>query len=145
MDLKFSFGAANPLPFSTEGAGAASQPGAGAGVLELRVSMTTDGTEMVCEGVSGDGVSYARAHRAIAADDASSLAAALRSVLARGGAELPEPLLNSVSAVVLDLAGREAEVLAELGLTASTGTQLCTVDEALQSRTGITAGTPVRR
>jgi hypothetical protein len=144
MDLKFSFGASNPLPLSAEGAGSASAGllGAGSSVLELRV--TLHDTELVCEGVSGDGGSYAKAQKSVVGDDPASLAAALRSVLARGGAELPEPLLESVSAVVIDLGGREAEALEHLGLAVSPGTQLLAqVDASLQARTGISAGTPI--
>ena len=65
--------------------------------------------------------------------------------LAEGSwAELPEPLLGSVTAVVLDLGGREAEALEGLGLTVSlASSQLSTVDEALQARTGLAAGTPI--
>jgi len=145
MDLKFSFGASNPLPLTAEGAGSASAPGPGSSVLELRVSLTPDGGEMVCEGMSGDGVSYGRALRPIAGDGAGDLATALRSVLARGGAELPEPLLGSVTAVVLSLGGREEETLEALGLAVSPGAQLAALDGELQARTGIAAGTPIRR
>lgn len=143
MDLKFSFGASNPLPLSSEGAGSASSQAAGASTLELRVTLREH--ELTCEGVSGDGVSYARASRPLSDDETpETLAAALRSVLARGGAELPEPLLGSVSAVSLSLGGREAELLGALGLTVVAGSaQLSTVDDALQARTGIAAGTPI--
>lgn len=142
MDLKFSFGESNPLPLSSEGAGSAS---AGSSVLELRVTRSEGGDELVCSGLSADGVSYATATRSVSGDDPGALAAALRSVLARGGAELPEPLLGNVSAVVLDLGGAEAETLALLGLAVSEGSaQLSAVDAALQARTGISAGTPIR-
>lgn len=139
MDLKFSFGASNPLPLGPEGAGSASA----AGVLELRVSLSPSGDEMICEGVSGDGVSYGGAQRRIAGDGAGDLATTLRSVLARCGAELPEPLLGSVTAVVLSLGGREEETLEALGLVVSNGAQLGAVDGELQARTGIAAGTPI--
>lgn len=158
MDLKFSFSGAKssrdashdhdghahgaagaaggiPLPF----AGAASAPLSSSSVLELRVSL--QGETMICEGVSGDGVTYARAE---VSAGGRPFAHALRSALARAGAELPEPLLGSVTAVVLDLDGREAETLEGLGLAVSGGgAQLATVDEMLQARTGISAGTPV--
>ena len=160
MDLKFSFGNSSkpsqsshdtshdhaehsagaaggiPLPFAGASSGT---PLSSSSVLELRVSLG-DG-ELVCEALSGDGVGYARA--AIGAED-RPLAAAVRSVLARAGAELPEPLRGSVTAVVLDLGGREAEALEGLGLTVSlASSQLSTVDEALQARTGLAAGTPI--
>ena len=145
MDLKFTFGASNPLPLSTEGAGSASSLGAGNGMCELRVTLNTDSGSLLCEGVSGDGVAYSSAEKKLAADDTASLAAALRSVLARGGAELPEPMLGSVSAIALALGGREAEALGELGLMVSPGNVvLAQVDEPLQARTGISAGTPIR-
>lgn len=146
MDLKFSFGASNPLPLANSGAGAPG-PGSGPGsnVLELQVSLSVDKQALLCEGLSGDGVSYAKAQKALAQHDPATLAAALRSVLARAGAELPEPLISSVTAVVLAIGGDEAEVLSDLGLAVTPGaTQIATVDDALQARTGITAGTPIR-
>lgn len=144
MDLKFSFGASNPLPLSAEGAGSAS-PGAASSVLELRVSLVDRG-RLRCEGVSLDGVPYASAEKQIShEEDPAALAAGLRSVLARGGAELPEPLIDSVSAIALSLDGREVAALEALGLTVSAGSPiLAQVDEALQARTGIAAGTPIR-
>lgn len=170
MDLKFTFGASNPLPLSAQGAGSAASPGPGSSVLELRATLVTqesvpaeesvvaeesvpagtaqlaEGSLLRCEGVSADGVAYASAEKQVSGDDAASLAAALRSALARCGAELPEPLIGSVSAIALDLGGSEAEVLGELGLMVSPGSPiLAQVDEALQARTGITAGTPIRR
>lgn len=144
MDLKFTFGASNPLPLSTSGAGSASAPGPGSSVLELRVTLLTDESLMRCEGLSGDGVAYASAEKSISDEDPASLAAALRSVVARCGAALPEPLIGSVGAIVLDLAGGEASALKALGLHVATGsTTLAQVDESLQARTGITAGTPI--
>lgn len=150
MDLKFTFGASNPLPLASEGAGSASLPGGlggpGAGMCELRVRLNTAERSLLCEGVSGDGVAYSSAEKKLAGEDIASLASALRSVIARGGAELPEPMLGSVSAISLQLDGREAEALTELGLMVSPGGAiLAQIDEALQARTGITAGTPIRR
>ena len=145
MDLKFTFGASNPLPLTAEGAGSASASGPGSSVLELRVTLA-DG-EAVCEGVSGDGASYARATKRVADDGSSTLAAAVRSVLARAGAELPEPLLGSVTGVVLSLGGADAQVLADLGLVVAPGASpsdpVSAIDEALQARTGLSAGTPI--
>ena len=144
MELKFSFGASNPLPLSAEGAGSAS-PGVGSSVLELHVTLL-DGSQLRCEGVSLDGVSYASAEKQVSSEeDPASLAATLRSVLARCGAELPEPLIDSVSGIALSLGGREAAALEALGLTVSLDAPvLAQVDETLQARTGLTAGTPIR-
>lgn len=152
MDLKFSFGASNPLPLATDGAGSASlpistAPASTSSALELRVSLTGATPALaVCEAISGDGVSYARAEKSVQ-DPVSStdIAAAVRSALARAGAELPEQLLGSVTGVRLDLDGREIEVLAKLGIPVASGVDsLAAVDEALQARTGLAAGTPIR-
>ncbi|CAG7622771.1 hypothetical protein ACFPZL_10895 [Leucobacter soli] len=145
MDLKFSFGASNPLPLTTEGAGSAS-PGPGSSRLSLRVTLGDFPGQVVCEALSGDGVSYARAEK-IAADPAA-LAAAVRSAIARAGAELPEPLIESVTEIELALGGAEAEVLVGLGLALGQNADptgpISSVDEALQARTGVSAGTPIR-
>lgn len=144
MDLKFSFGASNPLPLSAEGAGSASAVG-GSSVLELHVTLVPEESLIRCSGVSLDGVSYASATKQFSSENPAALAAAVRSVLARGGAELPEPLLGSVSGVALSLGGCEAEALRTLELAVSPGSPvLAQVDEALQARTGIAAGTPIR-
>lgn len=146
MDLKFTFGASNPLPLSAEGAGSASAPGPGSSVLELRATLVHDGPLVRCEGVSADGVVYASAEKQAAGEDPASLAIALRSALARCGAELPEPLIGSVSAIAVDFGGAETEALSELGLLVSPGSPiLAQVDAPLQARTGINAGTPIRR
>lgn len=152
MDLKFTFGEAPrdshdhggtsqgiPLPF----AGAAPPAISTSSTLDLRVTIEGDSPAVaVCEALSGDGVSYARAEKVVASPaTAEELARAVRSVLARGGATLPEPLLTSITSVVLDLGGRETEALTALGIHAESG---LTVDDALQARTGITAGTPIR-
>lgn len=150
MSLKFSFGGSSPEPHDHASpgiplpfAGAASQPVSTSSVLDFKVSL--NGDEAVCEALSGDGASYARATKRIAESSTAGLAAAVRSVLARTGAELPEPLLGSVTGVVLDLGGAEASVLGELGLAVSPGAaQLAAIDAALQARTGLTAGTPIR-
>lgn len=145
MDLKFSFGESNPLPISSQGAGSASLA-PGSSVLELHVTLVAGQSAMRCEGLSADGVAYASAEKQLSGEDPASLAAGLRSVLARGGAELPDPLLGSVSAIALSLSGRETEALGELGLTvAPAGSPiLAQVDESLQARTGIAADTPIR-
>ena len=146
MDLKFTFGGASPdqhdhggapsgipLPF----AGIASAPASASSVLEVHV--TRLGETVIAEARSGDGVSYARAERAGADHSPAGLAAAARSAIARAGAELGEPLVQSVSAVVVDLGEDSDEVLRELGLDPADPA----VTEALQARTGITAGTPI--
>lgn len=160
MSLKFTFGGAAserhdhddhddhdghdhggsgiPLPFL-----GASSASSASGVLELRASI--GGDEVVCEALSGDGVSYARASRLLTDDSTAGLAASVRSALARTGAELPEPLLGSVTGIVLDLGGAESAVLAEWGVEAIEGADpLAAVDSTLQARIGITAGTPIR-
>ncbi|MCB1274301.1 MAG: hypothetical protein KDB25_07915 [Leucobacter sp.] len=147
MDLKFSFDKSNPLPLATEGAGSSFPPSSGSNVLDLRV--TVEGSEVVCEGLSGDGVSYARVGKRVADPAAPELlAAATRSVLARTGAALPEPLIESITGIVFALEGAEAAVIAELGLAseaqADPAAQIIAVDDALQARTGIAAGTPIR-
>jgi len=148
MDLKFSFGGASPasddapsgipLPFSTA-------PTSTSSVLELHLSRVADesGSDLIsCEAVSGDGVSYARAERSSAG---IGLSAAVRSALARVGPELPEALLGSVTAIVASLDGDEAEVFSELGLTVDPAAKPpALVTEALQARTGVAAGTPIR-
>lgn len=156
MDLKFTFagassdhghdGAPAGIPLPLAGAPSPGETsGQGSSILELVVTQTDDGSELVCEGRSGDGANYATARRAVTGSDNDALALAFRSVLARGGAELPEPLLGSVSAVVVFLHGRERDVLTALGVTVSPAGQLLgQVDDALQARTGIAAGTPLR-
>jgi len=159
MDLKFSLDASNPLPLATAGAGSAS-PGAGSSGLELQVSVEqpSAGTDaaaggpravtVVCEARSRDGVSYARVEKTANDRHPSALAAAVRSVLARAGATLPEPLLPAVSCVALALGGAEAAALVALGLPVDSRAEgdapLSAVDAALQARTGIAAGTPIR-
>jgi len=164
MDLKFTFSGSShdpgaddhdheghghgagpgiPLPFA-----GATNSGSTSSTLELRVSfIETDGT-IVCEAFSGDGVSYARAEKAVSDRDPIALATAARSVLARCGAELPEPLIGSVTEVTLALGGAEAAALAELGLplvqSLDPAAPISSVDDALQARTGIAAGTPIR-
>ncbi len=154
MNLKFSFNGAPQQPHDHDdhapaGASAGSLPlsasftqgpATSSSVLEMNVTLAAD--EVVCTALSGDGVQYAAASVDI---NAQPLHQTLRSALARAGAELPEPLLSSVTAIVLDLGGREHETLTALGLTVSaSATQLATVDDALQQRIGIAAGTPIR-
>ena len=161
MSLKFTFGGSPadqhshgdqhdhgaatpgiPLPFDVTPATSLSS----SSVLELRVTRRDD--LIVCEGVSGDGVTYGRAQKAVSDDLVSTTAAAVRSVLARAGAELPEPLISSVTAVIIDGVGGDSEDVAvlraldlEVDIVADPPT---TVSEALQARTGLSAGTPIR-
>lgn len=170
MSLKFTFGGSSPdhhdhghdgetpgipLPFDVT----AKAPVAGtSSVLELQVRQTATAVE--CTAVSGDGVTYARAEKALAAADTGAadgsatdaspaasveaVAAAVRSAIARAGAELPEPLIDAVTAVVVDLDGG-ADVLRALGLEVGEQADPPTqTSEALRARTGIAAGTPVR-
>ena len=147
MDLKFSFGGASPdhndhgdapsgipLPF----AGATSTPSSASSVLEMRVSRAEGA--VIAEALSGDGVSYARATRSTTDTSPAGIAAAARSAIARAGAELGDPLLNSVSAIVLALDEASSAVLNELDLDPASAQ----VNESLQARTGIAVGTPIR-
>lgn len=159
MDLKFTFGDASPLPLTDVNAGSPG-PGQGSSRLELHVSLAEahDGERsIVCVGRSGDGVEYARSEKPLAGTEPGALAAAIRSVLARAGAELPEPLLGSVTAIAIDLTApgssvderspQDAALIDALGLSAGvqagTGTAFA-VNEPLQARTGVAAGTPIR-
>lgn len=162
MDLKFTFGGGTPAAEHTHGAespgiplpfaGATQQPTSASSVLELRVSIGADdeGAGAVrCEAVSGDGATYGKAEKAVHGEASPALlAAAARSVIARAGAELPEPLLGSVSSLTLSFGGAEAAVLQELGLLVEPSLDpqapVSAVDAALQARTGILAGTPIR-
>lgn len=127
-----------PVPFAV---GSSAPPVSMSSVLEMRVRVNDDA--VLCVGVSGDGVEYSNAKVELAGRD---LHAAVRSVIARAGAGLPEPLIGSVSAIVLDLDGRESDVVTAWGLTASEGSpQLASVDEHLQTRTGISVATPIMR
>lgn len=147
MDLKFSFGGASPdqhdhgdapsvipLPF----AGAATSRTPSSTVLEVRVALAGDA--VVAEALSGDGVSYAKASRSIVDLSPASIAAATRSAVARAGAELGDPLVTSVSAIVLTFGAQSDGVLRELELDSANPA----VSTSLQARTGIMAGTPIR-
>ncbi len=159
MDLKFSFGGASagshdhadhsdhagqaaggapsgiPLPFA-----GASQLASTSSVLELHVRLA--GEEIVAEALSGDGVTYGRAAKPLVDRGPAPVAAAARSVLARVGAELGDPLIASVTTVVLELGDPvfAEQVLAALAPAAG----VTTVDASLQARTGVAEGTPIR-
>lgn len=152
MDLKFSFGGASPdhdhgsdhghgdAPpgFSLPITSIAPMP-SGSSVLEVRATLAA--SSVIGEALSGDGVSYARAEVPVdEGADPPALARAARSALSRAVAGLEGPLSESVSAVVLEFGGAEAEVLGEFGLPAADAA----VDDALQRRIGIAAGTPIR-
>lgn len=154
MDLKFTFnggtqasehshdagtGAAPgiPLPFSTV-------PAATSSVLELHARLS--GGAVVAEALSGDGVSYASAEveRAAEPGDAAALGKAVRSALARAVAGLEGPLSEAVTSLVLDLGGAEAEALRSIGIAVDeTADPRAVVDDALQRRIGVAAGTPI--
>ena len=165
MDLKFTFNGSShdqgdsghdhgghgqegatsgiPLPFA-----GATATGSTSSTLELRVSLDAAGGAVACEAFSGDGVAYARAEKAVQEGGPVELAAATRSAIARCGAELPEPLIGSVTEVTFALGGAEAAVLAALGLplaqSMDPAASISAVDEAMQARTGIAIGTPIR-
>ena len=144
MDLKFTVGASNPPSHDHEGSDSPPFVAANASVLELRV--TRNNNEITCAALSGDGVAYATISRILSGEDQQALAAAIRSALARCGAELVEPLIESVTAIVLSLDGEEANAVTALGLTprdAGEQAQIAEVDDALQARTGIASGTPI--
>lgn len=121
--------------------------------LTFRVSRDTVGpassAALVCEALSGDGVSYARIVRELSGashlTEPAYLATGVRSALSRIGPELPEPLMGAATEVVLALGGGEAEVLTELGIEVDVAKDPhARVDETLQARTGISVGTPIR-
>lgn len=154
MDLKFTFGGASPdqghaahdhgdapsgipLPFSTTPITSSS------GVLDVRVRRA--GAALVAEAVSGDGVVYCGAEVPAGDEDPAALARATRSALSRAVAGLEGPLSESVSAVVLDLGGAEDAVLRELGIAFDAAQDpAAVVDDTLQRRIGVAAGTPIR-
>ncbi|MBL3687593.1 hypothetical protein D3248_11600 [Leucobacter zeae] len=148
MDLKFSFGGASPdhhdhggapsgipLPFSTA-------PATRSSVLEVVVRRSGDAPgAVVAEAISGDGVTYARAEVAAPETrDPQALARSVRSALSRAVAELEGPLAESVTAIALDLDDSSADVLAALGIDPAAPA----VDDALQRRIGVSAGTAIR-
>lgn len=156
MDLKFTFGGASSdhghddappgvsLPFPTAQASTSS-------VLEILVRPGDAG--LVAEAVSGDGVTYARAQVAcddvVPDQDPTQLALLVRSALARVVAELDGPLAMAITGVVLELGEAGSAVIVELGVdpgpnSAEPGAAAALVTEALQRRTGIASGTPVR-
>lgn len=160
MDLKFSFGGGSsdshdhggtssgiPLPF----AGASSSSVSHSNTLEIRLTLSDPESHtptVVANALSGDGVSYAKAQKLVQDLTAEGITAAARSALARVGAELGDPLVQSVTAVVIDLGAHRTAVFGELGLSnaALAGATECegVMTEGLQARTGISAGTIVR-
>ncbi|MGW9021640.1 hypothetical protein ACWGOE_09180 [Leucobacter chromiiresistens] len=148
MDLKFSFGGASPdhhhddgdapsgipLPFTTKTPGSTSS--------ELEATVRREGAQLVGEVVTGDGVTYARAEVPLrdAQPDAAALAKAARSALARAVAALEGPLAESVRVVGFALGAGSRDAVEQLGIDPA----VPAVDEALQRRIGVAAGTPVR-
>lgn len=144
MNLSFTFGGASAGQHDHhDAAPSASLPsGPPSSVLQLNVSLR-DG---VARGavISGDGTVYAQAEKPVPGFSHPEVASAVRSVLARAVAELPEPVQESVSEIRFDLGGPEAAVAQELGLAVDLSADPpARIDDALQARTGITAGTPI--
>lgn len=92
--------------------------------------------------MSGDGVAYSTAEVALTGRETADVARALRSALSRAVAGLEGPLVDSITALVVDLGGSELEALAELGI--DTGLPVLVVPAALQQRIGVAENTPIR-
>lgn len=103
--------------------------------------MTRSGDGLRAEAVTGDGVVYCDAEAPVRGEGSAELARAVRSAASRAVAALEGPLAESVTALVVDLGGSEAEALAQLGVAADPSP---VVGEDLQRRIGIPAATPVR-
>lgn len=155
MDLKFTFNGGSAASEHSHDAAAGAAPGiplpftakpaASSSVLELHARL--NGGAVVVEALSGDGVNYASAEVELAAgsDDPAALGKAVRSAFARAVAGLEGPLSEAVTALVLDLGGAEAETLRSLGIAVDeTADPRAVVDDALQRRVGVAAGTPIR-
>lgn len=142
MDLKFSFGGASPDHHDHGGAPSGLSlpltPASHASASDLVVVVSRDAEGVRGEVRTGAGVVYTSADVACANDDA--LPRAARSAAARAVAALEGPLAEQVSAIVFELGEQAPTVLAALGLDATTPA----VDESLQSRIGVAAGTPIR-
>lgn len=148
MSLKFSFGGA-PGGASADHhdhhdapSGATSlplTPAPAGGPLTFALSL--EPARVTGEARSG-GVAYATAAKPVNGEDPAAVAVAIRSVLSRLEAELVEPMRGTAAAVELtaDPALDLAAVLAGLGAEPSAPA----VGDALQSRTGLAAGTPIR-
>ena len=168
MDLKFTFGGASPdhhdhggapsavpLPFSTS-------PGSSSSILEVRARLEgaagdsseapvasdnpgapeAPGARVIADAMSGDGVAYSTAEVALTGRETADVARALRSALSRAVAGLEGPLVDSITALVVDLGGAELEALAELGV--DTELPVLVVPAALQQRIGVAENTPIR-
>jgi hypothetical protein len=152
MSLKFTFGGGSPdhHDHGSAPAGVAELPltpaPVGGGSLEF--ALTLEDARISGEARSESGVAYATAGKAVTGQGAAAAAGAIRSVLSRLEAELVEPLRTTATSIelVLDADARArlgvdaAALLAELGADPAAPA----VDDALQARTGITAGTPIR-
>jgi len=152
MSLKFTFGGGSPdhHDHGSAPAGVGELPltpaPVGGGSLEFVLRL--EDSRISGEARSESGVAYATADKAVAGRGAAAAAGAIRSVLSRLEAELVEPLRTTATAIELVLAADAdarlgidaAPLLAELGADPAAPV----VDDALQARTGITAGTPIR-
>ncbi|GAA1616278.1 hypothetical protein [Leucobacter chromiireducens] len=148
MDLKFSFGGASPDHHDHGGAPSgvslpltAKPVSLGPASSSLDIVLRRTGATLVAEAVSGDGVTYARAEVDTAPEPApEALAKAARSAISRAVAELEGPMSESVTAVVVDLGTDSVALITALGINLADPV----VDAALQRRSGIAMGTPVR-
>ena len=145
MDLKFTFAKSTPPAADGQAGKAANLTGSGATQLPLNsasrnlfVEVLESAEDARAVAVSGDGVNYGSAEKPLGANPAS----AYRSVIARVIAEVGEPLSGSISALKLSISAYHALASAEEfqgGAFAPDGT----VSQALQLRTGLSAGTRV--
>ncbi|KIP53142.1 hypothetical protein [Leucobacter komagatae] len=166
MDLKFSFGGASPdqhdhggapsgipLPF----AGVASSATSTSSELGIFVRLVTspEGATAIAEVITGDGVTYTRSEvtlkraqgvggplpidsgEPIDPADTDAVMRAVRSAISRAVAALEGPLASAVTSIELDVPNADS-IIELLGVPASG-----TVDDALQARWGVSAGTPV--
>ena len=145
MDLKFTFGGNQPHEHSDTAAGGgiplpfAGQVSSASSVL--RMVVTGDDTAVTATALSGDGVNYGSSTVDVADPSVEALARAVRSSVARAGAELNGPMLQSIIELTLDFTDptRAPAVLTVFGLSPAAAQ----VDEVLQTRTGLPAGIPV--
>ena len=107
----------------------------------LDIVLRRSDAKLVAEAISGDGVTYARAEVDTDTDAApETLAKAARSAVSRAVAELEGPMSDSVTAIVVDLGTDSVALITALGINLADPV----VDAALQRRSGIAMGTPVR-
>lgn len=133
MDLKFTFQESRQLPLTEAPTQASSEL-----FIDLPDPAAAAETprELRAVAVSGDGVTYASAERAVRAGE--EFHTAVRSVLARAVAEVGEPLSRSITALRV---GAEVHLaLQQLGAVDAAGTGTTAV---LELRAGITPATRV--